>query len=66
MGRVVKPEKALDIRRIIEEALKDLDPSLREEYRKLLNSLNSANVSEETYVQVLESIRLKRKPPSWV
>ena len=63
MGRVIKPEKALDIRKIIDEALKDLDPSLREQYRELLNSLDSMGVSEETYGQILENIRLKRKPP---
>jgi len=63
MGRVIKPEKATNIRRIVEEALKDLDPSLREQYRELLNSLNNMGVPEETYGQILESIRLKRKPP---
>ncbi len=63
MGRVIKPERATNIRRIIDEALKDLDPSLREQYRELLNSLSSMGVSEEIYEQVLESIRLKRKHP---
>jgi len=63
MGRVIKPERATNIRGIIDEALKDLDPSLREQYRELLNSLSSMGVSEEIYEQVLESIRLKRKPP---
>ncbi len=63
MGRVIKPEKVTNIRRIIDEALKDLDPSLREQYRELLNSLSGTGVSEEIYEQVLENIRLKRKPP---
>jgi len=63
MGRVIKPERATNIRRIIDEALKDLDPSLREQYRELLNSLDSMGASEKIYEQVLENIRLKRKPP---
>jgi len=63
MGRVIKPEKVTNIRRIIDEALKDLDPSLREQYRELLNSLSGTGVSEEIYEQILENIRLKRKPP---
>jgi len=63
MGKVIKPEKAGDIRRVIDEALKDLDPSLREQYRELLNTLNTVEVSGEIYELILENIRLRRKPP---
>jgi len=61
--RVIKPEDAVNRRKVIEKALEDLNPSLREEYRRFLEEIGEKEALENMYEEILRSIRLKRRPP---
>ncbi|RLG72554.1 MAG: hypothetical protein DRO08_03110 [Thermoprotei archaeon] len=49
MGRVIKPEKATSRRKIIEDAIKDLDPALREVYRSVLSEISDDALEDDEY-----------------
>ena len=49
MGRVIKPEKATSRRKIIEDAIKDLDPALREVYRSVLSKISDDALEDDEY-----------------
>ncbi len=63
MGRVIKPKDAVNRRKVIEKALEDLNPSLREEYRRFLEEISEKEALENMYEEILRSIRSKRRPP---
>jgi len=63
VGRVIKPKDAVNRRKVIEKALEDLNPSLREEYRRFLEEISEKEALENMYEEILRSIRSKRRPP---
>jgi len=57
---IYKPRKGFDKKNLIDEALKDLDPSLREEARRLLEELDENKLMDREYVKKM----LRRKLPN--
>ncbi|RLG74034.1 MAG: hypothetical protein DRO23_07725 [Thermoprotei archaeon] len=49
MGRVIRPEKATSRRKIIEDAIKDLNPALREMYRSILSEISDKELEDDEY-----------------
>jgi len=49
MGRVIRPEKATSRRKIIEDAIKDLNPALREAYRNILSEISDKELEDNEY-----------------
>ena len=49
MGRVIRPEKATSRRKIIEDAIKDLNPALREVYKNILSEISDKELEDDEY-----------------
>jgi len=47
MGRVIRPEKATSRRKIIEDAIKDLNPALREVYKNILSEISDKELEDD-------------------
>lgn len=62
MGRVFKPENVVSRRKMIEDAIKDLDPALREAYRNVLAEVgNEALMDDEYFNRILRKINELKK-----
>lgn len=62
MGRVFKPENVVSRRKMIEDAIKDLDPALREAYRNVLVEVeDEALMDDEYFNRILRKISELKK-----